>query len=332
MPDDTFYVAPALSGSGFDALLASFASFAPTIKPLPPKIDTAFHWRSDVVMGPGISVLRTRVSGDWSYSCEAVQADLAIGFLGAGASDMVVGTRPVQRTTSTVTLVALPMLQHHKIRTSADGNHSNVILKFDAGIVAKMLSAMFGNAALTNLDLAPTVALSTGTGQTLHQLARTIVLGMHDPQILKHSSKAMALLTEATLRLVFENVPHSLSGRLDRRTPDVTPRHVRQAIEHMRANLHLPLTMVDVAVAVGVSERSLQLGFRRFHDTTPAAFLRRIRLEAVHAELSSPENELPVYEVALKWGFTHMGRFAAQYRAVFGAYPSETVKRAFPDD
>jgi hypothetical protein len=35
----------------------------------------------------------------------------------------------------------------------------------------------------------------------------------------------------------------------------------------------------------------------------------------VHAELSRSDNLLPVSEVALKWGFTPMGRFAAQYRA-----------------
>jgi transcriptional regulator GlxA family with amidase domain len=71
--------------------------------------------------------------------------------------------------------------------------------------------------------------------------------------------------------------------------------------------------------------RSLQAGFRKFKETTPAAYLRRIRLEAVHAELSLSENRLPVREVALKWGFTQMGRFAAQYRARFGHYPSETL-------
>lgn len=87
--------------------------------------------------------------------------------------------------------------------------------------------------------------------------------------------------------------------------------------------------MIDIADAIGVSDRSLHLGFRRFRNTTPAAYLRRIRLEAVHDELSLPENELPVHEVAVKWGFAHMGRFAARYRAVFGVYPSETVKRSF---
>ena len=96
----------------------------------------------------------------------------------------------------------------------------------------------------------------------------------------------------------------------------------------MRANLHLPLTIADIAGTVGVSSRLLQLGFRKIHDTTPAAYLRQIRLEAIHDELSRPENLLPVSEVALKWGFTHMGRFAALYRATFGLYPSDTVRRA----
>ena len=35
-----------------------------------------------------------------------------------------------------------------------------------------------------------------------------------------------------------------------------------------------------------------------------------------------------VLSVALKWGFKHLGRFAAQYRAIFGVYPSDTAKKA----
>ncbi|MFP5477787.1 MAG: helix-turn-helix domain-containing protein, partial [Gammaproteobacteria bacterium] len=31
--------------------------------------------------------------------------------------------------------------------------------------------------------------------------------------------------------------------------------------------------------------------------------------------------------VALRWGFGHLGRFSADYRARFGEYPSETVRR-----
>nr|WP_244066830.1 helix-turn-helix domain-containing protein [Bradyrhizobium sp. Ce-3] len=49
----------------------------------------------------------------------------------------------------------------------------------------------------------------------------------------------------------------------------------------------------------------------KIHGTTPVACLRRVRLEAIHEELSRPENLLPISEVALTWGFSRMGRFAA---------------------
>ena len=77
--------------------------------------------------------------------------------------------------------------------------------------------------------------------------------------------------------------------------------------------------------------RSLQAGFQRVLDTSPLAYLRDLRLRAVHVELTRPENFLPVREVALKWGFTHMGRFAAQYREAFGVTPSETSRLAGED-
>lgn len=324
---EAFEEAPVLSGAGFENLLASFGTHLFSIKVSPPRSDAAFHWRSDISAGQGISVWRTRYSAGWSYSSESLDDDLVMAFLTAGAADMTVGTRSARRTPSTIALAPLSMLRRHQME-AVDGSYANVMLRFDAKVVAGVLKAMFGHAALTKLDLMPTIDLSTYTGKTLLQLSRTIVSGMHGQQLQSFSPKAMALLTEAALRLVFENVPHRFIDKLDRGPNDVAPRHIHRAIEYMRANLHRPLTMLDIAEAVGISDRYLQLGFRRFRDTTPAMYLRQIRLEAVHAELLRPENRLPIHEVALKWGFTHMGRFAAQYRAAFGASPSDTVKRA----
>jgi AraC-like DNA-binding protein len=34
---------------------------------------------------------------------------------------------------------------------------------------------------------------------------------------------------------------------------------------------------------------------------------------------------MSVSEVAYRWGFTHMGRFAGTYRARFGVTPSRTL-------
>jgi AraC-like DNA-binding protein len=303
------------------------ASFGPHIffKPSPPKPDAVFHWRSDIVAGPGISVWRTQYSADWSYASEVDEEDLAVGFLGCGVADIVLGTKHVRRTPATAAIMPFPTLRHHKIN-AIDGSYASVLLRFDASVVSKVLSTMFRGPRLSTLDLAPIIDLSSDTGRILHQLSRALVSGLHDNQLLTRSPMAVALLTEAALQLIFAKVPHRLIDRLDRYPLAVTPLHIQQAIDYMHANLHLPLAMSDVANAIGISERSMQLGFRRFRNTTPRDYLRSIRLEACYAELSLSENSLAVNEIALKWGFTHLGRFAAQYRKAFGVYPSKTVK------
>jgi transcriptional regulator GlxA family with amidase domain len=54
--------------------------------------------------------------------------------------------------------------------------------------------------------------------------------------------------------------------------------------------------------------------------------LREMRLDRVRAELqaSAGVSGSGVREVAQRYGFLHLGHFAAQYRARFGERPSET--------
>jgi AraC-like DNA-binding protein len=47
----------------------------------------------------------------------------------------------------------------------------------------------------------------------------------------------------------------------------------------------------------------------------------------VHQELSRADAwQVNVSEVAYRWGFTHLGRFAGAYRARFGESPSQTLR------
>ncbi|WFU72665.1 AraC family transcriptional regulator [Bradyrhizobium sp. CB2312] len=275
-----------------------------------------------------MDVVRAELSAgwDWRYAYGNSSGELAISLLNAGKAEMLIAGKNVQRMDSDIAIVSLPTLQKQRVE-AVDGRYSSVTLTVHTGVVTKVLSATFAGTALEDLNLAPKIELSTSAGQMLLQLVRASTTGLHDG-ILARSPKASALLSEAVIQLVLQNVPHRLIERLNRQPMDVPPRHVRRAVEYMRANLHLPLTIADIAGNVGISSRLLQSGFRRIHGTTPVAYLRRIRLEAIHDELSRPENLLPVSEVALKWGFTHMGRFAASYRAAFGLYPSDTARRA----
>jgi AraC-like DNA-binding protein len=326
--NNPLYASRALSGTTFEDLLATYQSHVPTFVASPPSPRQSFRWKSDVVVSPELGVFRrNRYSGDWAVTKQTADERLSIILPIAGVADAKIGTRVATAPPLTALLVPASLSHHVKLRC-VGGEYASITMMFDGDIVSRVLSAMFDGAKLNKLELAPLLDLSTGPGVTFNLLAQAIASGMHDARLFGPSPLAMSLLVEAALRLIFEHVPHSLSFRLNRDLLQVAPRHVKQAIDFMHVNMHRPLTIMEVAEAAGVSTRSLQTGFRQFKDTTPAVYLRRIRLEAVHVELSLLENRLPVNEVALKWGFTHMGHFAARYRAAFGVYPSETVRQA----
>jgi len=79
----------------------------------------------------------------------------------------------------------------------------------------------------------------------------------------------------------------------------------------------------------GTSERTLEYAFREHLGMTPVRFLKIRRLNVVRRRLLQPVSEAAsVTEVALACGFYDLGRFAGEYRALFGERPSETLARA----
>jgi AraC-like DNA-binding protein len=103
--------------------------------------------------------------------------------------------------------------------------------------------------------------------------------------------------------------------------------HIRVAVEYLHHNAHLPITPAEAAAAAGISTRVLQLALRRHHGQTPTEYLRGIRLRRVRAELrEATPTTTTVRSVAERWGFAHLGRFAASFAGAFGELPSETLR------
>jgi transcriptional regulator GlxA family with amidase domain len=55
-------------------------------------------------------------------------------------------------------------------------------------------------------------------------------------------------------------------------------------------------------------------------------YLRDARFERVREALLRAQDQ-SVTQVAMRWGFYHLGRFAVDYRKRFGEMPSETQAR-----
>jgi AraC-like DNA-binding protein len=104
---------------------------------------------------------------------------------------------------------------------------------------------------------------------------------------------------------------------------------VREALDFLHHHAHEPITPADAARAAGMHTRSLQLATSRHLGMTPSAYLREIRMQRVHDELrSAVPRSVTVRDVARRWAFGNLGRFAAEYAHRFDEKPNETLRRA----
>ncbi|MGP3968313.1 AraC family transcriptional regulator [Streptomyces sp. 6N223] len=131
--------------------------------------------------------------------------------------------------------------------------------------------------------------------------------------------------------------PNNYSAQLSHDILPARAPYVRQAMGYVREHLGTPLTVPELADHVGVSVRALQAGFARDLGCTPSAYIRDQRLDRIREELlrSDPFEGTSVTDVALRWGFSHLGRMSQAYRTRFGELPSQTLRgsghRTVPD-
>jgi AraC family ethanolamine operon transcriptional activator len=130
-------------------------------------------------------------------------------------------------------------------------------------------------------------------------------------------------LLEGLLRILCLAVPGpSLEGARRRR------RGFDLAIESIRAADLGNLCAPALCAEIGVSQRTLEYAFQERLGTSPMEFIRRLRMHtARRALLAAQPGGATVTEIAMTLGFYQLGRFAAEYRAIFGELPSATLTR-----
>lgn len=102
---------------------------------------------------------------------------------------------------------------------------------------------------------------------------------------------------------------------------------LKQTRELMEAP-HKEALSVDLLVKeLGVSRRQLFRAFNAHVGMPPSRFLKLYRLSRVRRELVLADpSQVSVSSIALKWDFRELGRFAVEYREIFGESPSQTLR------
>jgi len=102
--------------------------------------------------------------------------------------------------------------------------------------------------------------------------------------------------------------------------------HLNRAEEYICSNLKNPITRDQLAEVSSRSIRTLSRAFERKYGTGPMAFIKQRRLDAAYLDLLNAEADATtVTQVAFNYGFTHVGKFAIEYRKVFGESPSTSL-------
>lgn len=101
---------------------------------------------------------------------------------------------------------------------------------------------------------------------------------------------------------------------------------VKTCEEYAAASHYQNVSLAELCTASDVSERRARNAFYECYGMSPTAYLRVAALYDVrHALLEAPPVRDAVSRAAGDSGFWHLGRFASQYRALFGEAPSDTL-------
>lgn len=214
---------------------------------------------------------------------------------------------------------------HLPTRMTWEEGTRQVLVQVPRRAMQDHLASLLGGPSDRPLTFDGPLDLGDGPGAALRRLVMWLVAEADagNPPI---GTGLMARQIESTVLSGLLEARHDHQAQIARLRCAPRPRHLRLAEGFIEANLDQSISLEDVASAAGISPRGLQLAFRQHRGTTPLGFWREARLARAHADLLTATPGTRVTDIALRWGFTHFGRFSEIYRARYGLCPRDALK------
>jgi AraC-like DNA-binding protein len=206
------------------------------------------------------------------------------------------------------------------------GKHfEQLLVRIKTDALERKLAAILGAKPKGRLEFSPAIDLSGPYGQSLHQIIRffseQLVATRLPPRTLQNLQNAV---TSAFLYAA----RHAFSARLDNNdTPEASPQYLRRAEEYIEAHWNEGVSVEKLTEVTGQSARAIFNAFRQYRGYSPMAFEKTVRLKHANELLKVPHPRTTVTGVALACGFSNLGHFAKDYRAMFKEQPSDTIRR-----
>lgn len=210
-----------------------------------------------------------------------------------------------------------------------NGGGRVLAIKIAPDLLEQRAADIFGH-PVRNVDFKElSLSLDNPRGHEWLSLLKVITNGLSPAGSLTQNPVMGAALQEAVISglvlLAAGSSPAASNSLADLNSANV----VQQAIAYMDRRADQPITISSLAGHLGVSIRSLQTAFRAELDITPHEHLRAVRLGRARQDLLlASARDISVAQVARRWGFSNLGRFAAHYSQVYGESPKDTLRNS----
>ena len=223
------------------------------------------------------------------------------------------------------------ILDHQRFGVTGPGGRVDYVMPDQTHNVAllikpEILLRALGRPAYELLIRDPSIQFTPAAGARLvAAITGTIRNYAKRPELLKDLTEVSAL--ESTLLdILISCLEHSSIEDQFHCSP-TRRKYVRSAIDLVEGFDASP-TALELARAVGVSQRTLNYAFREVLGVTPIRYLQLHRLNAAHRQLcKNGPRSASVTDIALKYGFGHAGRFSILHKQMFNEKPSMTLRR-----
>lgn len=290
-----------LSGGAFRGLVHHVQ--LPGLRLVREDCDQALHQRGDLGQGAYGFAMPLVMSGTAIFNGQRVE--------GGGGSEAAAGPAAD----------AILVGRGDELDLITPARFSLIAVVVDAELLNPLWERLYGRPPGRWLEQQLVVSARPAAARAVRALHLQAMAALADDASPVHDATALLQLRDALLMEWIEALPERVStdelpGVLQRR------RLVNRACELMLAHADEPLSMLAVCRHVGASRRRLETCFQDVLGTSPARYLRAVRLNGVRRELRA--GAATVQAAAARWGFFHLGQFAHDYKAQFGELPSAT--------
>jgi AraC-like DNA-binding protein len=198
-------------------------------------------------------------------------------------------------------------------------------------VLRESASAWLGETRSSAIEFQPRLELRRPSIASLVSILHTFIAELDRPGGVLEHPVALANFEQTLINLMLFGLEHDLSETLDNRPSSASVKYVREVEDYIDANATKPIDIADIARVTGHSTSSIFRAFRKYRNHTPMQHLAQVRMRLVRERLLDADPSQSVTQIAFECGFSHLGRFAAEYRRRFKENPSQTIKRAKPN-